>query len=112
AACDAWVKSWMQKQNGRAAALAVVKDARLVLARGYTLAEPGYPITQPTSLFRIASCNKPLTSIAVHRHYEKLPAAIDPSSEMTDFLNATNVLDDWYKVITIDHLLTHQGGFA
>ena len=36
----------------------------VVLAHGYTWAEPGYPTTQPTSLFRIASMSKPITSIA------------------------------------------------
>src|SRR5688572_10245449 len=111
AAFDTWAESWMKSSDCRAMSLAVVKDARLVFARGYTFGEPGYPLTQPTSLFRIASCNKPLTSIAIHQDYESKPNQIGPSSEMADFLDPTNVLDGWNEVVTIDHLLTHQGGF-
>jgi hypothetical protein len=39
----------------RHAALAIVHGARLVYARGYTLAEPDWPIVQPTTFFRLAS---------------------------------------------------------
>ena len=51
-------KTYMQKNRVRRRALAVVKGTRLVLARGYTGAEPPYPVTQPDSIFRIASCSK------------------------------------------------------
>ena len=66
---DDYVTSWMASNDARGATLAIVKDCRLVLARAYTLAPSGYPITDPLSYFRIASCSKPLTSIAVHQHY-------------------------------------------
>jgi hypothetical protein len=82
---DDWVRDWMVDNDARGAALAVVKEGRLVLARGYTNAESDYPVTQPTSLFRIASCSKPLTSIAMHQHFEQLPA-IGPTTRMADHL--------------------------
>jgi N-acyl-D-amino-acid deacylase len=46
--------------------LAVAKDGRLVLDRGYGLAdvEAGEPV-QPTSLFRIASVTKAITAVAI-----------------------------------------------
>lgn len=77
AAFDTAVQDYMRAYGVRAVSLAVVKDKRLVLARGYTWAEPGYPITQPTSLFRIASCSKPLTSIAVHQLIEQGALSLD-----------------------------------
>jgi hypothetical protein len=39
----------------RHAALAIVHGRKLVYARGYTLAEPSWPIVQPTTYFRVAS---------------------------------------------------------
>ena len=45
AAFDTYVRDYMRDNGVQAASLAVVKDARLVLARGYTWAHTGYPIT-------------------------------------------------------------------
>jgi len=47
-------------------ALAVVRDGRLILAKGYGLAdvEAKVPVA-PDSLFRIASISKPITAVAV-----------------------------------------------
>ena len=39
----------------RGASPATTYGIRLVYAKGYTWAEPGYPRTQPETLFRIAS---------------------------------------------------------
>ncbi|GIW33326.1 serine hydrolase [Meiothermus sp.] len=48
------------------AALAVAKDGRLVLSRGYGLADvrTKEPV-QPDALFRLASLSKPITAVAV-----------------------------------------------
>jgi hypothetical protein len=48
------------------ASLAISKDGRLVLARGYGLAnvETNEPV-RPTSLFNLASCTKPFTAVAI-----------------------------------------------
>jgi CubicO group peptidase (beta-lactamase class C family) len=57
----------MKRSNIRGASLAIVKGTRLVLARGYTWAEPDYPDVQPTTLFRLASCSKLVAAIAIHQ---------------------------------------------
>ena len=62
---DAAMQTFMEAHNLRAASLAVVKDTRLVYAKGYTLAEPEYPAAQPTTLFRQASCSKIFTAMAI-----------------------------------------------
>src|SRR5207253_638380 len=67
---DNAVQAFMQTSGVRAGSLAVTRNGRLVLARGYTWAQPGYPTTEPTTLFRIASCSKPLTSIAIFQQIE------------------------------------------
>lgn len=66
-AFDGYMRRLMQSRGVRAGALAVAREGRLVFAHGYTWGEAGYPVTRPNSLFRAASCSKPLTSILVHR---------------------------------------------
>ena len=106
---DTWVKNWMTDTDTRAATLAIVKDHRLVYARGYTLARAGYPITQPWSLFKIASNSKPITSIAMHQHFES--GALDPSDAMLDYFPNITPLDSRLDQVTLHSLLTHQGGW-
>jgi CubicO group peptidase (beta-lactamase class C family) len=73
----------------------------------------GYPITQPTSLFRIASCSKPLTKIAIHQlveqeklslndHIQRILNLHSPSGG-TPPIQAYNV--------KVEHLIKHLGGW-
>jgi len=57
----------LQSEGARAGALAIVKDGRLVYARGYTRAEPGYHVTQPSDRFRLASLSKLVAAAATAR---------------------------------------------
>ncbi|WP_119270652.1 serine hydrolase [Taklimakanibacter deserti] len=66
-AIDNAVLKWMKHSNIRGAALAIVKDTRLVLARGYTWAEPDYPDVTPKTMFRLGSCSKMITSLSIHQ---------------------------------------------
>lgn len=111
AAFDAWMQDYMQNNAIHGASLAIVKDHRLVLGKGYTWAPQGYPITQPTSLFRIASCNKPLTSIAIHQEIQKNPAQLDYGSSMASYFGNPAFTDTRCNDITVQHLLQHQGGW-
>lgn len=111
AAFDDYVRTLMQAANVRAGTLAVVKDGRLMLARGYTFAEPGYPATQPTSLFRIASSSKALTSLGIHRAMERSRGAVHDTRTMLSFLPAITPLDPRTANVTLVDLLTHRGGW-
>jgi CubicO group peptidase (beta-lactamase class C family) len=65
---DTTLRNFMQARNISGGALAVTRNGRLVLARGYTYSEdPQDLLVQPTSLFRIASLTKPLTATVVLR---------------------------------------------
>jgi CubicO group peptidase (beta-lactamase class C family) len=64
---DAAMQNFMTTYGVRQAALALVQGTRLVLARAYTYAEPGYQIVQPTTAFRQASCSKTITAILIHQ---------------------------------------------
>ncbi len=109
-AFDNWVQNWMTDSDTRAAQLAIVWDHRLVYARGYTLARSGYPITQPTDIFKIASCSKPITGIAMQQHFEA-DNGMDRTDDMMDYFPQINGLDPQLSQITLNSLLTHQGGW-
>ena len=66
AAVDAVMRDLMARWQLPGGQLALAKDGRLVLNRGYGLAdvERGEPV-QPTSLFRIASVSKAITAVAI-----------------------------------------------
>jgi CubicO group peptidase (beta-lactamase class C family) len=64
---DAGVRSFMTAHAIRAGTVAFARAGRVIASRGYTWAEAGYPITQPTTLFRIASLSKIFTAAAIAR---------------------------------------------
>jgi len=107
---DTWVQNWMTANQTCAAQLAIVRDGRLVYARGYTLARPGYPTTLPTSLFEVASCSKPITSIAMHQHFENPAKNMAPTDPMLPYFPGIG-LDPLLPQISLNSLLTHQGGW-
>lgn len=111
AAFDAWAQAFLQTNNVRGASLAIAKDGKLKLARGYTWAEPGYAQIQPTSTFRIASCSKPITSVAVHQQIQKNPAGLDYDQTMASFFNNPVMQDPLSNQIKVRHLLNHSGGW-
>ena len=66
-AIDDAVTKLMQSSNIRGATLAIVKGTKLVLARGYTWAEPDYPVVEPTTSFRLGSVSKLTAALGVHQ---------------------------------------------
>lgn len=73
---DTYMTGLVQSTGARNASIAIAKDGRLVYARGYTSAEAGTTITQPTTNFRLASCAKVLTSLAIHKLDATTPLAL------------------------------------
>lgn len=99
------------------AAVAVTVGAKLVYTRGYTMAEPGYPDVQPTTLFRQASVSKTFTAAAIYELIDekaKLPngATFGLSTLLLDVLPdiANGPLQANWKKITIQHLLEMTSG--
>ena len=118
AAIDSAMEAVMTANMIRGASLAVVNGTRLVYARGYTWAEPGYPDIQPTTFFRQASVSKMFTACAIYQLMDagaKLPGtqtALTLDTLLQDALpniaNGTPVAN-WNK-ITIRHLLEMTSG--
>jgi N-acyl-D-amino-acid deacylase len=106
----------MERWQIPGAALAVVRDGRLALARGYGLADPDMgEQVQPDSLFRIGAVSKPVTAVAVLKLVEDGRLDLDESAfdllaDIEPPEGAT--LDDRLDDITIRHLLEHSGGWS
>jgi CubicO group peptidase (beta-lactamase class C family) len=64
---DALVSKFMKARSIRAMSVAFAREGTLTGNRGYTWAEPNYPITQPGTLFRVASLSKIFTCAAIDR---------------------------------------------
>jgi CubicO group peptidase (beta-lactamase class C family) len=125
---DAAVRDFMLDRDITRGSLAVTRDGRLVLARGYTYdyehghphgstrGTRGYehgadtaPDTRPTSLFRIASVTKPVTAAAVLRLIQD--GRLGPSDRVAGVLGLSTSADPRLADVTVLRLLQHLGGW-
>jgi CubicO group peptidase (beta-lactamase class C family) len=111
-AIDAAVRDVMEKNRIRGAGLALVRAGRLVYARGYTLAEPGYPTNQPTTYFRQASVSKTIVALAVHRLIQDGRLSLNTSVQSILDLRRPGGLpaSGSFAQVTVQHLLEHKSG--
>jgi N-acyl-D-amino-acid deacylase len=105
----------MRKYGIPGGAVAVMRDGRLIYARGFGYAdvENKTPV-QPDALFRIASVSKTLTSAAIMKLVEEGKLELDDRvapliAQLTPTPGAT--VDPRWDEITIRHLLNHTGGW-
>lgn len=116
ASFDREMVQYMQARGVPGGSLAVVKDGRLVYARGYGWAdlEKRTPARE-TSLFRIASISKPITAVAVLQLVERGKLRLDdraiPLLGLSPLLEEGEKPDPRLQRITIRHLLEHSGGW-
>ena len=111
-AFDREVGEFMKARAIPGGALAVVKDRRLVYARGYGLADrEKNSAVEADSLFRIASVSKPITAVAVLKLVED--GKLDLEQRAFDIVKADPLGegDARLRQITIRQLLHHTGGW-
>jgi CubicO group peptidase (beta-lactamase class C family) len=108
AAVDAAVRTEMDKQKAVGLAIGIVRDGVVVYTKGYGLAdrEKGVPVSNST-MFRWASCSKPLTAVAAMQLVQAGQLALD-----ADVRSLVPEFPDHGAVITVRHLLCHQGGIV
>ncbi len=116
ASFDREIERFMKARKTPGGALAVVKDRRLIYARGYGWADrKRRSPAQPDSLFRIASVSKPITGVAVMKLVEEKRLNLDDRVvdriHFEPALNQGQKPDDRWKRITVRHLLHHTGGW-
>jgi CubicO group peptidase (beta-lactamase class C family) len=113
---DELMTTFMREHRPPGAALAVVKDARLVYARGFGYADVDKkePV-QPNSLFRIASVSKTITSTACFRLIEKQKLKLDAKVfELLGFKPYAlpgSTVDPHLAKVTVRQCLQHTGGW-
>ena len=105
---DQYMEDHMRAHGIRSSAIAITKDGRLVFARGYTLAESGYPATQPTSLYRIASSSKTLTGLCANLLIQR-GGTITANTLAGSYLGLPGY-DARFDQIRVHHLLAHRAG--
>ncbi|MFM1768218.1 MAG: Penicillin-binding protein 4* [Verrucomicrobiota bacterium] len=115
-AFDPVVERFMQERAVPGGALAVVKDGRLVHARGYgRLDRAGAAPVEPGSLFRIASLSKPVTAVAILQLAARGRLDLDAPVFALLALEAKRPpgrnLDPRWQRVTLRHLLQHTGGW-
>lgn len=108
---DNVTKQLMKAKDIPGGAVAIVKDKRLVFARGYTYKEGAIPYIQPTSLFRIASCSKPITRFAITQLLGN-----DLDRKVAPILNLApppgKQVSPEYATVTVRHLVEHTSGIT
>ncbi len=115
---DEEMTEFMGARNIPGGALAVSRNGRVVLARGYGYADvEAKELVRPTSLFRIASVSKPLTAVAVLRLLEQGEGDVTLDTRAFELLDYEPHLapdaqpDPRVRQITIRHLLRHTAGW-
>ncbi len=105
----------MQKYAIPGGAVAVVRDGKLIYARGFGYAdvENETPV-QPDALFRIASVSKPITGVAIMKLVEEGKLALDdPVAPFIAHLIPAQgaTVDPRWGQVTVRQLLNHTGGW-
>jgi CubicO group peptidase (beta-lactamase class C family) len=112
-AFDTSMKNFMTSRKVSAASLAITYKSRLVFARGYTWSKADSPTTEPTSLFRIASLSKPITSAGIFKLVDENRLSLD--DKVMDVLPfgapEGQTPDPNLGKVTIVDLLEHLGGW-
>jgi N-acyl-D-amino-acid deacylase len=115
ASYDQIISNLMRKYAIPGGAVAVVRDGKLVYARGFGYADVvSRTAVQPDALFRIASVSKPITAAAVMKLVEEGKLGLDDRvapliAGLAPAPGAT--VDPRWEQITIRHLLNHTGGW-
>jgi N-acyl-D-amino-acid deacylase len=114
-AFDEFMNTIMKNYGIPGGAIAVSQNGRLLMARGYGMADKDNNIpVQANSLFRLASLSKLITSVTIMHLVEqgKLSVSQPAFALLPDLQAAPGTNEDpRLKSITIANLLTHSGGW-
>lgn len=107
---DGVVPLQLRREDIAGAVIAVVKDGKVLFARGYGYADVAAkkPVTAGDTLFRLASISKLFSSTAAMQLVEEGKLALDEDvNQYLDF----KIPETFPQPITLRNLLTHTAGF-
>ena len=112
---DAAMQRLLQRYAVRAGSLAVARQRKLLFARGYTWAEPDYPVTQADSPFRLASVSKAFTAAVIYQLLQakklELSLQVFPWLGLDRAALPGQTVDPRLATITVQQLINHRGGW-
>lgn len=117
-AFDEAVRKVLAEQNIPGTSLALIKDGRLIYARGFGYSDlEKKEVVQADAMFRIASVTKPMTAVAIMMMIEDGTLSMD--DRIVDLLteqpffheDGPTEMDERWKTITIAQCLRHTGGW-
>ncbi|MBW2558621.1 MAG: beta-lactamase family protein [Deltaproteobacteria bacterium] len=109
---DNLVPKLLEKYHVPGGAISLVKDGKLLFAKGYGFAnlDTGKPVHAGETLFRIASISKLFTWIAVMQQVEA--GTIDLDADVNRYLKRFKIPETFPgRPVTMRHLMTHTAGF-
>jgi CubicO group peptidase (beta-lactamase class C family) len=114
---DAQIENFMRQWDIKGASLAIMKDEKLIYAKGYGWADKERgEWAEVKHIFRIASLSKLITGAAVMKLCEEgkidlsdRPFATGATLDLPQF---SSIKDSRIRNITIDQLLRHKAGFS
>lgn len=111
---DHAVDSFLQQWLIEGASLAIMRNDSLVYAKGYGLSDRELKRRmKPGTKLRLASVSKLITAVGIMRMVEdSLLTLQTPVFGPCGILSDYSFKDDNYCLITVEHLLRHQGGFS
>src|ERR1041385_679322 len=105
---DEYIRTEMQAQQIPGLALAVVKDGKMVIARGYGFANVEHQVpVKPETIFQSGSTGKQFTATAVMMLVEEGKLSLD--DKITKYFPDCPTA---WRDITVRHLLTHTSGMT
>ncbi|HEX7114585.1 MAG TPA: serine hydrolase domain-containing protein [Steroidobacter sp.] len=108
---DGVMKAHMDSLKIPNAVISIVKDGRVLFAKGYGYADIDrqVPVDPATSMFRIGSITKTLTWTAIMQLVEQ--GKLDLDADVNTYLEDFKIPDTYPQPITLRHIMTHTTGF-
>ncbi|MBH5317872.1 beta-lactamase family protein [Paenibacillus sp. GSMTC-2017] len=108
---DQFMEKKMAEKHIPGAVLSIVKDGKLLFAKGYGYSdlEHQIPVQADRTLFRVASVSKLFASTAAMQLVER--GMLDLNADIRQVLDLFPVPSDFTEPITLHHLLTHTAGY-
>ncbi len=110
---DTVMREYMQARGISAGSLAVSRNGRIALARGYTWGDSGVATTRETDVFRLASLSKNITGTAAALLAQR--GELDLDAPVADFVDLSplpgHTADPRLDRVTVRRALQHLGGW-